>query len=182
MTIRTCRNCGFTGEIIHFKNGPRGRKIHDECSTCRQELTNLIDQRCQLFTYLMKYRNAFDALTLGTEIMNNFKKWDLTPSYEKGGQHLGSMQDTHFVPIAHLALEHAESDIKVGTDLRKEIEKVLGPIVSISPDIKIERKVWTRENLRSDIASYENIPTGRRGRGRRGRVLYLVFDNLKTKT
>ncbi|ARU31592.1 hypothetical protein CAP31_07770 [Sulfuriferula sp. AH1] len=92
--------------------------------------------------------------------MNNFKKWNLIPSYANGGEYLGSMHDTHFVPIAHLALEHAESDIKVGINLIREIENALGPIVSITPDMKFERKVWTRETIRADIVLYESIPTG----------------------
>lgn len=174
MTTKTCKNCGFTGEVIHFRNGPRGRKIHDECQTCRNEIANLIDQRSQLFTYLKKYKDAYRALTFGTDVMNNFKKWDLTPSYAKEGAHCGSMHDTHFVPIAHLALEHAESDIKVGINLINEIEKALGPIVSITPDMKFEHKVWTREALRADIVLYESIPTGT---GNKSKVTIKVPEN-----
>lgn len=160
MTTKTCSNCGFIGEIIHFKNGPRGRKIHDECQRCRNEMANLINHREQLFTYLVQYENAYNALIFGADVMNRFRKFNLTPSYAAGGEYLGSMHDTHFVPIAHLAFQHAESDVKAGINLIREIDEALGPIISITPNMKLERRVMTREEIRACILLYESIPTG----------------------
>jgi len=160
MTSLTCKSCGHTGEQIDFKNGPRGRKIYDECSECRKNMENLVNQRCQLYTYLMKYRSAHIAITIGGDILENFKKDELTPSYLKKGEFFGSMYDSHFVPIANLAFEHALNDIGAGVNLRNEVEEALGKIVSIGETIGNSKSEWNRNNVTSEIIAYTSIPTG----------------------
>lgn len=155
-----CQNCGHEGDEAEFKNGPRGRKLHSECNKCRNELSTLVDQRSQLHTYLTKYRSAHIAISIGGEILENFKKMELTPSYLSNGEFRGTLHDSHFVPIANLAYEHALNDIKNDLNLRPDVEKALGEISSVDKGDTNLKRGWNRANLLAEIEIYTSIPTG----------------------
>lgn len=162
MSDPTCINCGFTGDVSHFKNGARGRKIHEECQKCRDELANLVDEYRMLQMYFKKYHDAYRVLSLkDKEFIDGFIKSDMTPSYLLGDQFLGSLHDSHFVPIANLAFEHALADFNAGVNIMEAVKKVLGGIVTADSEIQGWKVVWERSKLRDQIAVFDTIEPGK---------------------